>query len=256
MGCSVVLLSAGYATRLYPLTRDRPKALLPLGQGVILDKVLQSVGAIPDVTHRILVTNHRFAPQFERWRRQYDPGLVLVDDGTERVEERLGAVRDLELALVEGEVKGEVLVIGTDNLFSWSMASFVQRARSHHPAPCVALTQALSQEMAAQAAVVSCERSGRIRTFVEKPVRPRTRQIALCVYYFPSSILQAIRTFLKSGGNADAPGYFVEWLIQHQDVYGVMMRGRWFDIGTPGSYKECEVSWNVHRTVSAASSPA
>ncbi|MBI4342145.1 MAG: nucleotidyltransferase family protein [Candidatus Omnitrophica bacterium] len=243
MPITVVLLAAGYATRLYPLTQDRPKALLPLGRSVILDEVVRGVRGVPDVRAAVLVTNHRFADQFRDWQRRTAAPVQIVDDGTGTAQTRLGAIRDLELARRAGSPHDDVLVIGTDNLFAWSLADFVAQARRVAPQPSIALWQAPSKAAATQFGVVLREASGRITSFVEKSPQPPSAEVALCVYYFPAAVCGQIREFLDSGGNADAPGYFIQWLVGRGTVYGVMMPGAWYDIGSLESYDTVKREW-------------
>ena len=243
MQVTTILLAAGYATRLYPLTKDRPKALLPLGQGVILDAVLALLDGVPDLRRRLLVTNHRFAGQFRAWQEARGLEVTIIDDGTQTNETRLGAIRDLELARIQGGAEGDLLVIGTDNLFSWSMADFVSRARGHRPHPSVALWEAPSKDSARQYGIVTLDETSRITTFLEKPARPPSTAVALCVYYLPEAMLGRIRQFLDGGGNADAPGYFIEWLVRQEATYGVPMGGTWFDIGSHEAYEAVLKAW-------------
>ena len=242
MAVTVVLLAAGYATRLYPLTHDRPKALLPLGEGTILDAVCRAVERVPDVRKRILVTNRRFAGQFDAWQRARQAPVEILDDGTETAETRLGAIRDLKLA--QARAGGDdLLVIGTDNLFQWPLEAFVTHAQRCRPAPSIALWQAPSKDAATQFGVVTREATSRITAFVEKSPQPPSAEVALCVYYFPAAMLGNIDRFLQEGGNADAPGYFIQWLVEHGPVYGIMMPGAWYDIGTIQSYETVLSEW-------------
>ncbi len=254
MAVTVVLLSAGYATRLYPLTKDKPKALLPLGGGTILDAVLDSVKTVPSVFKRVLVTNPRFAGQFQAWQKtpasalaKGGPGgsapVEVVDDGTETVETRLGAIRDLELAARLAGPQDDLLVIGTDNLFHWPLGDFVKAAQRHAPKPTIALWEAPSRQAATQFGVVIRDQTGRITGFAEKSPSPPSAEVALCVYYFPAAMRGDIRTFLDGGGNADAPGYFIEWLVGRGIVYGEMMPGAWYDIGSLESYQTVQKKW-------------
>ena len=247
MPITAVLLAAGYATRLYPLTKDRPKALLPFGRGVILDQVLRAVHGVPDVTTRALVTNHRFAEQFRDWQRRAGAGVQIIDDGTETVEARLGAIRDLELARSSGHLEDDVLVIGTDNLFTWPLAEFVAQAQRYAPKPSIALWRAPSTEVATRFGVVIRDQTGRITDFVEKSPQPPSADVALCVYYFPAPMCGQIRQFLDEGGNADAPGYFIQWLVRRGVVYGIMMPGAWYDIGSLESYDTVKREWSHAR---------
>ncbi len=243
MTMTVVLLAAGYATRLYPLTKDRPKALLPLGDRVILDEVIASLDSVPDLRKSVLVTNHRFADQFRQWQQARGTNAQVIDDGTETAETRLGAIRDLLLARKETDPQDDLLVLGTDNLFRWSLSEFVTRAQRHRPAPTVALWEAPSTQAATQFGVVTRDATSRITAFVEKSPNPPSKEVALCVYYFPAAMCGSIRQFLDEGGNADAPGYFVEWLVRRGTVYGERMEGAWHDIGTLETYWAVVDEW-------------
>jgi glucose-1-phosphate thymidylyltransferase len=243
MGITAVLLAAGYATRLFPLTQDRPKALLPLNSGTMLDAVCRSLDTVPGVARCVLVTNHRFAEQFRAWQRAHRADLAVIDDGTETVETRLGAIRDLALAAQSAGPADDLLVVGTDNLFRWPLAQFVAQAQRVHPAPSVALWNAPSRASATQFGVVIRDRDGRITAFAEKSPQPPSTEVALCVYYFPAPMRGQIEVFLGEAGNADAPGYFVKWLAQRRAVYGIMMPGPWYDIGTLEAYQQVLQEW-------------
>jgi glucose-1-phosphate thymidylyltransferase len=243
MALTAILLAAGYATRLYPLTKDKPKALLPLRDGVILDEVFSKLG--PDVTKRILVTNHCFAHLFRQWRAQRQADVEILDDGTATPETRLGAIRDLELARLQGQAAGDLLVVGTDNLFTWSLTEFIARARRHAPDASVALWEAPSKQAATQFGVVTLNGESRIRAFVEKSRQPPSAAVAICLYYFPEPMCGMMRQFLDEAPNADAPGYFIEWLVDRSAVYGVMMQGIWYDIGTRETYEAARRDWGA-----------
>lgn len=241
MPLTAILLAAGYATRMYPLTHDTPKALLPLGGGMVLDGIVSGLGS--EVTKCILVTNHKFVDQFRAWRSRRGMTLEIVDDGTERAEERLGAVRDLELARVQGHARGDLLVVGTDNLFKWPLADFIERARPHAPHPSVALWEAPSKKAATQFGVVTVDRTDRITAFVEKAPQTPSTLVAMCVYYFPESMERSIRQFLDEQHDTDAPGYFISWLVQRGLVFGITMPGGWYDIGTVEAYQAACREW-------------
>lgn len=243
MSIAVILLAAGYATRLYPLTQDRPKALLPLGRGTILDAVIRSLDQVPAVRTRVLVTNHRFAEHFRAWQQARGLDLEVLDDGTETAEHRLGAIGDLELARRRLEGRDDLLVIGTDNLFRWPLAEFVAHAQRYRPEPTIALWEAPSVETATSFGVVRRDRASRITEFVEKSPQPPSREVALCVYYFPAAMCGKIRQFIEEGGTVDAPGYFIQWLVRHGIVYGVLMPGVWYDIGSFDAYQAVLREW-------------
>lgn len=188
MPITAILLAAGYATRLYPLTKDRPKTLLPFGRGTILDEITASVAGVPDVHRRVLVTNRRFAGQFQQWQRACGAEVRILDDGTDTPETRLGAIRDLELARAQAGPTDDLLVLGTDNLFRWSLATFVRQAQRHSPAPALALWQAPSAAAATQFGVVVRDGTEQVTDFVEKSPTPPSREVALFIYYFPSAM--------------------------------------------------------------------
>ncbi len=243
MGMTAILLAAGYATRLYPLTKDRPKALLPLAGATILDAIVRQVEAVPGLRARVLVTNRRFAGQFEAWQRRAGAAVQIVDDGTETAATRLGAIRDLELAARMAGPDDDLLVIGTDNLFHWPLSDFVAQARRVRPAPSLALWQAPSPAAATQFGVVVRDAARRVTAFVEKSPRPPSSEVALCVYYFPGPMRGRIRQFLDGGGNADAPGYFIQWLVAEGTVFGFLMPGAWYDIGSLEAYQTVLREW-------------
>lgn len=245
MAVTAVLLAAGYATRLYPLTKDRPKALLPLGRGAILDEVVRAVRQAPQVGRIVLVTNRRFAEAFRQWQRAAGAAVEIVDDGTETAETRLGAIRDLELVRHRLDDADDLLVVGTDNLFRWSVASFIEQAQRRRPDPSIALWQAPSPEAATQFGVVRRDATSRITAFVEKSPQPPSTEVALCVYYFPAPMGGAIRRFLDTGGNADAPGYFIQWLVGQGRVFGILMPGAWYDIGSLDAYQTVQQEWEA-----------
>lgn len=243
MAITAILLAAGYATRLYPLTKDRPKALLPLGSGTILDGVIRTLPEVPELRKTVLVTNRRFAEPFREWQRSRDAEVAVVDDGTASVETRLGAIRDLALARRSTDPGDDLLVVGTDNLFRWSLARFVQEARRHAPKPSLALWRAKSLDAVKEFGVVTRDPTMRVTAFVEKSSQPPSAEVALCVYFFPGPMCGDIQRFLDGGGNPDAPGYFLEWLVRRGEVYGIMMPGAWYDIGSLDSYQTVLKEW-------------
>ena len=244
---SAVLLAGGYGTRLYPLTKDCPKALLPIGERVVLDWIVENVSTVSELSRMVLVTNHRFAGQFEAWRAsrqmaQNGVDLQLIDDGSSSPDTRLGAIRDLLLGMAEFGHE-DVLVLGTDNMFAWPLAHFATFAATKRSAATVAVQSVSSLEEARRYAVVELDAAARLTHCVEKPAQPTSLTIALCVYYFPSSIRARLEEFLQSGGNRDAPGYFLEWLVPREPVYGFRADGQWFDIGDQETYEHAVQYW-------------
>ncbi len=243
---SVVLLAAGYGTRLYPLTKNRSKALLPLvGEKVILDAIVDQVKAVPGLSKVTLVTNHVFADHFREWQRRAGVPIDIIDDGTSTPETRLGAIRDLLLCVERLKPPTDVLVLGTDNLFTWSLADFVQSAQAKRPASTMAVREVPTIQEAKKLGIVELGPDQRIVRFVEKPAEPPSRLAALCIYYFPRTMHQRFREFLDGGGNPDAPGFFMEWLVRNDRLFGYVADGEWLDIGSQETYQEAIDRWSA-----------
>ncbi len=242
---SVILLAAGYGTRLYPLTKARPKALLPLGEGVVLDVIFQALAEVPGLSQTVLVTNHRFAPHFEKWRRGRAYRCDLVDDGTSSPETRLGAIRDLLLGWQRLPSTDDVVVLGTDNLFTDSLGKMVRVAQTKRPAATIAVHDVESADEARRFGVVQMDGEGRVRRYLEKPAHPPCLTVGLCLYYFPAPCRTNVRAYLEQGGGGDAPGHLLEWLSAREPVYAVMTDGVWFDIGSQDAYHRAARHWST-----------
>ena len=241
---NAILLAAGYGTRLYPLTKHHPKALLPLGpQKVVLDVILENLRSVASLRDVVLVSNHLFIDQFREWNATRHRHVKLVDDGTSTPETRLGAINDLVLGLSQMDRADDVLVVGTDNVFTWLLQDLVSFAAKKRPAAVVAVREVPTNEEASQLGVVELDANARILRFLEKPADPPARTIALCVYVFPLAMQRRLTDFVTQEGNADAPGFFIEWLVKTEPVYGYLTSGEWLDIGTHTSYDQAVQRW-------------
>jgi glucose-1-phosphate thymidylyltransferase len=229
-----LLLAGGYATRLRPLTDDVPKQLLPVAERPMLDWILDAVRALPDVDAVHLVTNSRFAADFERWAAPH--GVAVHDDGTRSNDDRLGAVGDLQLAIERGGLGGDdLLVLAGDNLFEFALGDLVAFWRAcGSNASAVALYDCGDLELAKHYGIVETEAAGRIVSFVEKPVEPASTLAATATYLFARAHVALVGEYLSSGHSPDNSGSFVAWLAAREPVYGYRFDGRWFDIGDRG----------------------
>jgi glucose-1-phosphate thymidylyltransferase len=227
-----LILAAGYATRLRPLTESIPKQLLPIGGRPMVDWILDRIRE-SDVDEIHLVTNHRFAADFERWA----PGDVIVhDDGTLSNEDRLGAIGDIQFVAIDDDL----LAIAGDNLFEYSLRDYVEFWRSKEWASCVAVHDVGDRELAKQYGVVDLDPDGRVVAFVEKPEDPPTTLCATATYIFARDHARLVRTYLADGNPPDQPGNFVAWLQAREPVYAYQFEGAWWDIGDHAQLLEAD----------------
>ncbi|MDD5085258.1 MAG: nucleotidyltransferase family protein [Candidatus Omnitrophica bacterium] len=234
---NVVLLCAGYATRLYPLTLDRPKPLLELAGKPIIEHILGRLKSVSGQVDKIaVVTNAKFRPHFEEWAKSvsFPVKIDVVNDGTTSNETRLGAIGDLELAIDKGMKDKDILVLAGDNVFTFDLAPFIKEAEGHRPSITVGVSDVKDTALAKQFGIVKFDGKKRIELFVEKPQNPPSTMASLALYYFPKESLRLLDLYERQG-EQDAPGYFISWLIGRETVFAYPFEGTWFDIGTkPG----------------------
>jgi glucose-1-phosphate thymidylyltransferase len=219
-----LILAAGYATRLRPLTDTIPKQLLPIAERPMVDWILDRIAETSaDEVH--LVTNARFADDFARWAQDKD--VVIHDDGTTSNEDRLGAIGDLAYVGLDDDL----LVIAGDNLFDYSLADFEAYWRAHPGASCVAVLDVGDPELAKKYGIVDVDENDRIVGFVEKPEDPPTTLCATATYLYALDHVRLVPTYLEEGNPPDQPGNYVAWLHARAPVYAYLLEGEWFDIG-------------------------
>jgi len=225
-----ILLCAGYATRLRPLTENIPKPLLPLAGRPMLDWLMDRVEELDDVDEVHVVTNHRFAGEFERWAGGR-PGIRVHDDGTTTNEDRLGAVGDIAFTIERAGLDDDLIVIAGDNLFDYSLAAYAGWWRGKGAASAVAVKDVGDVRLAAQYAVVELDADDRIVSLVEKPPEPASTLAATATYLFDRAHVPLVGRYLDEGNAPDFSGAFLEWLVPRQPVYGYRFSGEWLDIG-------------------------
>jgi glucose-1-phosphate thymidylyltransferase len=225
-----LLLAAGYATRLRPLTLTYPKELLPLGGRPIVDRILDKVAAVPDVDEIHLVTNSAKAPMFAAWTPQHD--VKVHDDGTTSNDDRLGAIGDISLVVDREGWEGEdVLVVAGDNLFDFELADYVAFWRAKENASAIALYEHPQRELLSQYGIVEVDPDGRLMNFVEKPENPPSNLVSTAVYIYGRAHVPLLHAYAADGESMDAPGNFIAWLYKRAPVYGYRFSGDWLDIG-------------------------
>ena len=224
-----IVLAAGYATRLRPLTDTWAKELLPVGGRPIVDWILDRVEEVDEVDAIHVVTNARKAPAFVEWAEGRK--IAVHDDGTTSNDDRLGAIGDLCFVRDDAGLDDDLLVIAGDNLFEFSLAEYVGYWRSKGQASAVAVRDVGSLELAKEYGIVALADDDRVLDFVEKPVDPPSTLAATATYIFHRAHAARIPEYLAAGNSADQPGRFVAWLQANEPVYGWTFSESWFDIG-------------------------
>jgi glucose-1-phosphate thymidylyltransferase len=226
-----IILAGGYATRLQPLTDDLSKCLLPVGGKPMVDWILDRVRAAHEIDDVHLVTNSRFAPDFERWAMA--KGDVTVhDDGTRSNDDRLGAIGDVAFTLERaGIVDDDVIVIAGDNLFDYELQDYIDFWRGKGVASAVAVRDVGDLRLASQYGIVELDGDARIIDFVEKPPEPRSTLAATATYIYHREHVPLVARYLAEGNAPDQSGSFIEWLRSREPVYGYSFAGVWLDIG-------------------------
>lgn len=237
----LIVLAAGYATRLYPLTLDRPKPLLPVGGRPMLEHILERLAPIGiDTTY--VVTNSKFAPQFEDWATGRD--VEVVDDGTATEEDRLGAIGDLGLVLERAAIDDDLIVVAGDNLFDRDLDGFGELAREKQ-APALAVYDVGDLGEMRKYGAVEVDDDDRVVGFEEKPADPRTTLAALALYHYPRAALPLVRRYLDEGNNPDQPGRLIAWLHTRTPVYAWRFEGRWYDIGSQETLEAADAEFSA-----------
>ena len=224
-----IVLAAGYATRLRPLTDSWAKELLPVGGKPILTSIVESIGTVDEVDQVHVVTNARKAPAFVEWARGRD--VTVHDDGTSTNEDRLGAIGDMQFVIERAGIDDDLLVIAGDNLFEFDLRQFVDYWRSKGTASAIAVRDVGTRELAQRYGIVDLAADGRVLDFVEKPEDPPSTLAATATYLYHRSHLPLVRTYLDEGNPPDQPGRLVAWLHKREPVYGWSFDAGWYDIG-------------------------
>jgi glucose-1-phosphate thymidylyltransferase len=225
-----IVLAAGYATRLRPLTDTWAKELLPVGGRPIIDWILDAVTQVEEVDEVHVVTNARKAAWFARWAEGKD--VVVHDDGTTSNEDRLGAIGDMQFVVDRAGLDDDLIVIAGDNLFDYRMSDFVDFWRSKEgDTSAVAVRDVGSLELASHYGIVTLADGDRVVDFIEKPADPETTLAATATYLFCRAHARLIRAYLDADQPGDQPGRFVAWLQRHEPVYAWVFDSTWYDIG-------------------------
>ncbi len=240
-----LILAAGYAIRLHPLTLNKPKPLLALGKGLVIEHIIERIGELEEIDQILIVTNQKFFPHFKAWLNdfRFSKKIDILNDGTLSNEDRLGAIKDIEFAIREVGLNCNLLIVAGDNLFEDSLQDFVGFSNEKIPGISIGLHDMGDRELVKKFGVVEIDQDNRIVDFQEKPSSPKSSLAAKCLYFFPGDKLSRVNQYLKEGNVEDAPGYYIEWLSKQEEVFGFVFRGSWYDIGDIASYEEAKQTY-------------
>lgn len=239
----VLILAAGYATRLYPLTLTQPKPLLPVAGKPMIDYVMDNLAPIGGIDEVFVVSNAKFAGHFSQWSEAYRQAsqhpfrFSVINDGSTDDSNKLGAIGDLNLVLDEANLDDDLIVVAGDNLFNQSLRGFGDYCRSQS-GPVLGVYDVGSLEQARKYGVVDIDATGRITSFVEKPAEPASTLIGIALYYYPRQYLASVRQYIAEGNNPDQPGRLVQWLYPRTPVMTWSVPGIWYDIGSKETLAE------------------
>lgn len=238
-----IILAAGYATRLYPLTQNQPKALLLVGGKPIINYILSEFETIPEIDEVIVISNHKFATHFEKWAEETKSTLKLtvVDDNTTDDSNKLGAVGDVQYVIEKCNINDDLFVMAGDNIFTFALKDYYDFFVDNN-ADCILVKELKKEEDLVRMANVKVDEKGRVTYMVEKPNPPVSNLAAFAAYIYQKETISMIKQYLDEGNNPDAPGFFPSWLHSKKDVFAYEFKGECYDIGTHESYKEvCEI---------------
>lgn len=237
----VIILAAGYGTRLYPLTKNTPKPLLPIADKPVLNFTIENVQKIEEVDKIFVISNSKFYRNLRDWLglQKFKKDVEILNDGSTSNDNRLGAIKDLQWCLETRDIKDSILVLGGDNLYTFDLLDFVNFYKMRKK-NAVAVTDLKDVSKVRNFGVVEYDSSFRITNFIEKSVYPKTSVVAICAYAFTPDIQSILKDYMSAKNNPDAPGYFIEWLYKKHEVFAYNFNTPWFDIGDIDSYKSAK----------------
>ncbi|MFA9424925.1 sugar phosphate nucleotidyltransferase [Natronorubrum sp. A-ect3] len=238
-----VVLAGGYATRMWPITKHRPKMFLPIGDSTVVDRIFEALEADDRIDEVYVSTNERFAADFEAHLEEstFEKPQLSIEETTEE-DDKFGVVGALAQLIDRENVDDDLLIIAGDNLISFDVAAFLDYFEER-AAPTLAAYDVGSREKAKSYGLVELE-DDRVVDFQEKPDEPNSTLVSIACYAFPAASLSLLSTYLEDGNNPDEPGWFVQWLQNREPTYAYTFEGAWFDIGTPESYLDA-VAWHL-----------
>lgn len=226
-----IILAAGYATRLYPLTENTPKPLLEVKGKPIIEHIITKIHEIKEIDEIFVVTNDKFFLHFLDWKSTLDYPITIVNDKTVSNEDRLGSLGDIQYVIKTMNVGDDILVVAGDNLFEFSLLNLFEIFKEKNK-PSIVLYDVQDIELAKLYGIVAIDNTSKIIDFEEKPAEPKSTLSSTGVYMYPQETIQKMMTFVKETGDKDKAGTFLEWLYKVDDVFCFVSKEKWFDIGS------------------------
>ncbi len=237
-----LILAAGYATRLYPLTEKFPKPLLTVGEKTILDWLIEDIDGAGEVDEYVVISNHKFVPHFTEWAATCRQKITVVDDGTSSNETRLGAVKDIQFAIDTLNIDDDMLVIAGDNLLDFSLTRFIAYAKGKGTS-CILRYYEADEKKLKKSGVVTVDERDRVIRMAEKPENPDSPWCCPPFYFYTAKDARLVEKGIQSGCGTDAPGSFIAWLCQQTAVHAMEMPGKRYDIGNLESYEQVKADY-------------
>ncbi len=238
-----LILAAGYATRLYPLTENFPKPLLEVGDKTILDWLVDDIDNAGLVDEYVVISNHKFAHHFDDWAKTKKQRISVVDDGTSTNETRLGAVKDIQYAIDQLKLDDDMLVIAGDNVLDFSLTKFIEYAKGKNTS-CIMRYYEADEKKLLKCGVVTIDKSDKILNMTEKSPNPATHWCCPPFYYYTKSDAKLVQKGIDSDCGTDAPGSYIAWLCKQTTVHAMEMPGKRYDIGNLESYEKVKTEYN------------
>jgi len=239
---NILILAAGYATRLYPLTENKAKPLLEVAGKPMIEWVLDNLAPIPDIENIYVVTNNKFAADFEAWAKGYSCQqrkltFKIINDGSMSDSDKLGAIGDINLVVQqENLAASDLIVVAGDNLFSQSLEDFATFAKGKEAV--LAIYDVKDLEAIKKYNAIEINADGIITHFEEKPAVPKSTRTGIALYYFSRETVKLFPVYIAEGNNPDQPGRFIQWLYTRVPVHTWEVPGIWFDIGSKETLAE------------------
>ena len=238
-----LILAAGYATRLYPLTENFPKPLLEVKGKAILDWLIDDIDGAGLVDEYVVISNHKFAHHFDEWAKTKKQKITVVDDGTNTNETRLGAVKDIQYAIEKLGLDDDMLVIAGDNVLDFSLTKFIAYAKEKNSS-CIMRYYEANEQKLLKCGVVTIDENDKILEMTEKSPTPATHWCTPPFYYYTRDDAKLIERGIEAGCGVDAPGSYIAWLCKQTSVYAMEMPGKRYDIGNLESYEQVKKDYN------------